>query len=93
MVWGLEVNNREKERGLLLCFGRAEVRKKRQRAIGEEGEGYKYPLAPNGHLSRGTTLKSRQCHDLSTAVPLFKCGSVTPRKTARVRVKCSLSWL
>ena len=33
----------ERERELLLCFGRVEVRKKRQRAIGEEGEGYKYP--------------------------------------------------
>ena len=32
----------ERERELLLYFGRAEVRKKRQRGIGEEGEGYKY---------------------------------------------------
>ena len=25
--------------------------------------------------------------------PLFKCGSAAPRKTARVIVKCRLSWL
>ena len=30
----------EGERELLLCFGRAEVRKKRQRAVGEERERY-----------------------------------------------------
>ena len=48
-------------------------------AIGEEEDGYKYPLSPNGHLS--------------AAVPLFKYGSAAPRKTTRVRVKCRLSWL
>ena len=36
----------EGERELLLCFGRAEVRKKRQIAIGEEGERYIYPQPP-----------------------------------------------
>ena len=36
----------EGEREAPFYFGRAEVRKKRHRAIGEEGEGYKYPLAP-----------------------------------------------
>ena len=46
----------EGEREAPFCFGRAGVRKKRQRAIGEEGEGYKYPLAPNGHLSHGNAV-------------------------------------
>jgi len=32
---GLEVNNGGRVRELLLCFGHAEVRKKRQRAVGE----------------------------------------------------------
>ena len=36
----------ERVRELLLCFGHAEVRKKRQSTVGKEGEGYKYPLAP-----------------------------------------------
>lgn len=52
----------EGERELLLCFGRAEVRKKRQSTIGKEGEGYKYPPAPNGHLSHGSAMAQvRQC--------------------------------
>ena len=60
-AWGLR-STMEGERELLLCFGRAEVRKKRQRAIGEEEEGYKYPLAPNGHLSCGSAATQvRQC--------------------------------
>ena len=42
-AWRLEVNNRGRERELLLYFGRAEVRKKRQSTVGKEGEGYKYP--------------------------------------------------
>ena len=43
----------EGERELLLCFVCAEVRKKRLRAVGEEGERYIYtPPAPNGHLNR-----------------------------------------
>ena len=82
----------ERERELLLYFGRAEVWKKRQSTIGKEGEGYKYPPAPNGHLSHGSAAAQvRQCR--TAAVPLFKCGSATPRKTARVIVKCRLSWL
>ena len=44
----------ERERELLLYFRRAKVRKKRQIAVGEEEDGYKYPLSPNGHLSRGS---------------------------------------
>ena len=43
----------EEERELLLCFGRAKVRKKRQRAVGEERERYIYPLTPNGHCTQG----------------------------------------
>ena len=45
-AWGLEVNNGGRERELLLYFGRAEVRKKRQCTIGEEGEEYRYPQPP-----------------------------------------------
>ena len=43
----------EGESELLLYFGHAEVRKKRQIAVGEEGERYIYPLAPNGHCTQG----------------------------------------
>ena len=52
------------------------MRRSQKRDVGEEEDGYKYPLSPNGHLS--------------VAVPLFKCGNAAPRKTARVRVKCRL---
>ena len=46
-------------------FGCVEVRKKRQRAIGEKGEGYKYPLSTNGHLSRGSAAAQvRQCRTM-----------------------------
>ena len=89
-AWGLEVNNGGRERELLLYFGRAEVKKKRQSTIGKEGEGYKYPPVPNGHLSHGNAVAQvRQRR--TAAVPLFKCGSNAPHKTARVRVKCRLS--
>ena len=31
-------------------------------AIGEEEDGYKYPLSPNGHLSHGSaSLQVQQC--------------------------------
>ena len=43
----------EGERELLLCFGHAEVRKKRQRAIGEEGERYIYPQPPTVITPKG----------------------------------------
>ena len=80
----------EGEREAPFYFGRAGVRTKRQRAVGKEGKGYKYPLAPNGHLSRGSAMaQMRQCR--TTTMPLFKCGSAAPCKTARVRVKCRLS--
>ena len=60
----------EGEREAPFCFGQAGVRKKRQRAVGEEGEGYKYPLAPNGHLSRSSDVAQvRQCLSSSAAVP------------------------
>ena len=56
------------ERELLFCFGRAEVRKKRQSTVGKEGEGYKYPPGFNGHLSRGSAAL-RQCLFSSAAMP------------------------
>ena len=46
-------------------FGRAGISKRRKRDVGEEEDGYKYPLSPNGQLSCG----------LSTAVP--HCGSAS----------------
>ena len=53
---------RERERELLLGFGHAQVSKKRQIVIGKEGEGYKYPPAPNGHFNRGSAVAQvRQC--------------------------------
>ena len=76
--WGHEVNNGGRERAPFL-FGHAGINRRRKRNVGEEEDGYKYPLSPNGHLS--------------AAVPLFKCGSAVPCKTARVRVKYRLSWL
>ena len=36
----------ERKREAPFYFGRARVRKKRQKAVGEQGEGYKYPTAP-----------------------------------------------
>ena len=53
--------------------------RRKKRDVREGEDGYKYPLSPNGHLS--------------AVVPLFKCGTATPRKIARVKVKCRLSWL
>ena len=50
-AWGLEVNNGGRETELLLCFGCAKVRKKRQIPVEEERERYIYPPAPNGHLN------------------------------------------
>ena len=59
----------EGEREAPFCFGRARVRKKRQRAVGEEGEGYKYPRAPKGHLSHGSaTAQVGQCRSQSAAL-------------------------
>ena len=46
----------EGERELLLYFGRPKVRKKRQSTVGKEGEGYKYPPAPNVHLSHSSAM-------------------------------------
>ena len=52
----------EGERELLLYFRSAEMRKKRQSTVGKEGEGYKYPATPNGHLSHGSAMAQvRQC--------------------------------
>ena len=68
-AWGLEVNNGGRESSYC-CFGRARVRKKRQSTVGKKGEGYKYPLAPNGHLSRSSDVAQvRQCLSSSAAVP------------------------
>ena len=44
-------------------FGRAGMSRRKKRDVGEEEDGYKYPLSPNGHLSRG--------------MPWLKCGSVS----------------
>ena len=51
---GLEVNNGGRERELLLCFERAEVRKKRQMVVGEEGERYIYPQPPTVTAPKGS---------------------------------------
>ena len=69
---GLEVNNGGREIELLLCFGRAEVRKKRQSTVGKEGEGYKCPLAPNGHLTHDSAAAQVwQCLSSSATVPHY----------------------
>ena len=49
----------EGEREAPFYFGQAGVRKKRQSTVGEEGEGYKYLSAPNGHLSRGSAASRK----------------------------------
>ena len=36
----------EEERGLLFCFGRPEMNMRKKIAVGEEEDGYKYPLTP-----------------------------------------------
>ena len=82
---------RERERAPFL-FGHARMSRRNKRDAGEEEDGYKYPLSPNGHLSHGSAMAQvRQCR--TAVVPLFKCGSATPVKTAWVRVKFRLSWL
>ena len=45
----------EREREFLFYFGRARMSRRKKIAVGEEEDGYKYPLSPNGHLSRGST--------------------------------------
>ena len=58
--------------------------RRKKRAIREEEDGYKYPLNPNGHLSHGSAAAQvRQCH--LAAVPLFRCGTTAPGKTARIK--------
>ena len=52
-AWGLEVNNGVRERATFL-FGHARISRRRKRDVGEEEDGYKYPLGPNGHLSHGS---------------------------------------
>ena len=50
----------EEERELLFCFGRAGVRKKRKRAIGEEREGYKYPPSPQRSLKSQIAIREER---------------------------------
>ena len=57
----------ERERELLFLFGRAGISRRRKRDIGEEEDGYKYPLSSNGHLSAAVprcgsaSLQVRHC--------------------------------
>ena len=44
----------EGERELLFYFGRARMGRRKKMSVGEEEDGYKYPLSPNGHLSHGS---------------------------------------
>ena len=66
LVGGLR-STMEGERELLFLFGCARISRRRKRDIGEEEDGYKYPLSPNGHLSAvvphygGAPLQVRQC--------------------------------
>ena len=63
-AWGLKVTNggRERERELLFYFERAGMNKRKKITVGEEEDGYKYPLSPNGHLSHSSaSLQVRQC--------------------------------
>ena len=58
----------EGERGLLFYFEPAGMSRSNKRDVGEEEDGYKYPLSPNGHLSRGSAAL-RECLSSSAAVP------------------------
>ena len=44
----------EEERGLIFCFERVEMSRRKKIAVGEKEDGYKYPLSPNDHLSHGS---------------------------------------
>ena len=44
----------EGERELLFYFGRAGMSRRKKNTIGEEEDGYKYPLNPNGYLRHGS---------------------------------------
>ena len=46
----------EGERELLFLFGYAGMSRRKKRDIGEEEDGYKYPLSPNDHLSYGSAV-------------------------------------
>ena len=52
---GLEVNNGVRERAPFL-FGHAGMSRRKKRDVREGEDGYKYPLSPNGHLSRGSAV-------------------------------------
>ena len=43
---------REREGEVLFYFGRPGMSKRKKIAVGEEDDGYKYPVNPNGHFSR-----------------------------------------
>ena len=54
IAWGLKVNNGGREREPLFCFEPAGMSRSQKRDVGEEEDGYKYPLNPNDHLSHGS---------------------------------------
>ena len=45
-----------RERGHKVNNGRAKMSRRKKRDVGEEEDGYKYPLCPNGHLSHGNAM-------------------------------------
>ena len=52
----------EGERELLFYFEPLGMNRSQKRDVGEEEDGYKYPLSPNGHLSHGSVMAQvRQC--------------------------------
>ena len=54
LLGGLRSTMEEERERALFLFGRAGISRRRKRDVGEEEDGYKYPLSPNGHLSRGS---------------------------------------
>jgi hypothetical protein len=89
---GAQDHQWRRERRAPFCFSTNWTVGKEERDIVGEGKRYKYLPTPNSHLSRGSAAaQARQCH--SAGVPLSRCDTATPGKTARVRVKCWLSWL
>ena len=50
-AWGLKVTNGGRERELLFYLEWAGMSRSQKRDVGEDDDGFKYPLSPNGHLS------------------------------------------
>ena len=86
-AWEHKVTNGGERDEHFSILGRTERFRERRETLERKRKGINTPLAPNGHLSRGSAMAQvRQCH--SAVVPLSRCGTVAQGKTTKVRVKC-----